>query len=173
MTKLYRYLTVLMAICGFVGVATPAQAVNTTYAFSGQCLDCGANNSATGLLTLSDYTLGDAIDMSNFVSFSYSSANFSSFMFDTINQIAGAITGDGANNVALQGTSGGQDYYFGTASNGSWTLVQLFPADVGVQGSWTAVQSAVPEPAAWALMIVGFGVAGLALRRRKVAVVAA
>ena len=32
-----------------------------------------------------------------------------------------------------------------------------------------AVGGAVPEPASWALMIVGFGAAGYALRRRKVA----
>jgi hypothetical protein len=32
-----------------------------------------------------------------------------------------------------------------------------------------AVASAVPEPATWAMMIVGFGVAGGALRRRRLA----
>ncbi len=32
------------------------------------------------------------------------------------------------------------------------------------------VSAAVPEPATWALMIAGFGIAGASLRRRKVAV---
>ncbi|WP_198159788.1 PEPxxWA-CTERM sorting domain-containing protein [Sphingomonas horti] len=40
-------------------------------------------------------------------------------------------------------------------------------------GRWTLAQSAfngVPEPASWALMIAGFGLAGTALRRRPVRV---
>lgn len=37
-------------------------------------------------------------------------------------------------------------------------------------GSITTDPSAVPEPASWAMLIGGFGVAGAAMRRRKVAV---
>jgi hypothetical protein len=33
----------------------------------------------------------------------------------------------------------------------------------------TNLSSAVPEPATWAMMIIGFGVAGGALRRRPAA----
>jgi hypothetical protein len=36
-----------------------------------------------------------------------------------------------------------------------------------VTGSRVSVGEAVPEPAAWVLMIGGFGLAGGALRRRK------
>ncbi|WP_363182263.1 PEPxxWA-CTERM sorting domain-containing protein [Sphingomonas quercus] len=151
--------------------------MNTSYAFSGTCLDCGADTSATGVLTLSDYTLGDTLSVGNFVSFVYSSAIYPTLTIDTITSIAGAITGNGANNVAFFGMSGGDNYYFGSAVRaGSWTLTNIFPQDVGINGSWTALDatSAVPEPAAWALMILGFGVAGASLRRRKtVATVAA
>jgi len=175
MTKTTRYLSLLMATCGVAVAATPAQAVNTSFAFSGNCLDCGAGGSpATGVLTLSDYTLGDAIDLSNVVSFTYSSSNFTSFAFDSFTLAAGAITGNGANNVALAGLMDGHSYYFGSFTNGAWTLINLFPADVGLSGSWSVSgSSAVPEPAVWALMVLGFGMAGVAMRRRKVAVVAA
>ena len=39
-------------------------------------------------------------------------------------------------------------------------------ADVGSSFRFSPVASAVPEPAAWALMILGFGVVGYAMRRR-------
>src|SRR5690606_10389292 len=43
-------------------------------------------------------------------------------------------------------------------------------ADSGV-GIGTPITSAVPEPATWALMILGFGAVGMGMRRRKAATV--
>ena len=40
----------------------------------------------------------------------------------------------------------------------------------GGQATFTPVNSAVPEPATWAMMIMGFGVVGYAMRRRRTAV---
>ncbi|MBB4618092.1 PEPxxWA-CTERM sorting domain-containing protein [Sphingomonas abaci] len=48
---------------------------------------------------------------------------------------------------------------------------QSYPMSMGVRIS--GVAAAVPEPATWAMMIVGFGVAGGALRRRSSATRAA
>jgi hypothetical protein len=42
------------------------------------------------------------------------------------------------------------------------------PVDMG-NGDGNAITTAVPEPAAWALMIMGFGSAGAMLRRRRLA----
>jgi hypothetical protein len=39
-------------------------------------------------------------------------------------------------------------------------------------GGPTVTTEAVPEPAAWALMIAGFGMAGAALRRRRLTLAA-
>ncbi len=55
-----------------------------------------------------------------------------------------------------------------------WTLVQTYGRlTVGLQRfdiaglSATGLASAVPEPATWAMMIIGFGLAGSAVRRRR------
>jgi hypothetical protein len=44
--------------------------------------------------------------------------------------------------------------------------------DWAVGAQYTNFAFAVPEPASWALMIVGFGLTGAAMRRRRVAVAA-
>ncbi len=46
-------------------------------------------------------------------------------------------------------------------SEAEYTLTNLRPASVG------PVTGAVPEPATWALMMVGFGVAGATIRRQR------
>ena len=65
--------------------------------------------------------------------------------------------------------------FSGFSANGTWTLYvdDVFPADGGtIINGWTlnftTDVSAVPEPAAWGMMIGGFGLAGMAMRRRKV-----
>ncbi|MBO9711552.1 MAG: PEP-CTERM sorting domain-containing protein [Sphingomonas sp.] len=72
--------------------------------------------------------------------------------------------------------------YNGTNPNGTWTLFvdDVFPADGGkFAGGWsldiTTLSAAVPEPATWAMMILGFGMVGGALRstRRRPALAAA
>jgi len=61
----------------------------------------------------------------------------------------------GANTLVVNGTSGGLYSYGGNISFAK--LVQINPT------------GGVPEPAGWALMIVGFGSAGAMLRRRRAA----
>jgi hypothetical protein len=67
----------------------------------------------------------------------------------------------------------------GLVANGDWTLAvfDTAPIDGGsIAGGWSlnfTTTAAVPEPAAWGMMIGGFGLAGGALRRRKVALVRA
>lgn len=61
-----------------------------------------------------------------------------------------------------QAIDGQQIDYFSIAANG--TLKDIRQVRVGGVGSIVGV---IPEPSAWALMIMGFGGAGLVLRRRR------
>ena len=63
--------------------------------------------------------------------------------------------------------------FFGVNGLGTITSVQLFPNDGGfLLVDEVMSGDAVPEPATWALMLGGFGLAGVALRRRSVALAA-
>lgn len=93
----------------------------------------------------------------NFTSLTFNGTNFNvgstgqvEFRF-----LTGAAVTAGPQQLVVNGTSGGNGSYAGTIS-------------------FTPNMAAVPEPAAWALMILGFGGTGAMLRRRqKVSTVAA
>ena len=63
----------------------------------------------------------------------------------------------------------------GGVNSGDWTTLGLVnnggkQPDVSHISFWTApTQNMVPEPAAWALMLAGFGLVGFAARRRRAA----
>jgi hypothetical protein len=65
------------------------------------------------------------------------------------------------------GNTGQLDVKLGdTSFDGSWGT-QLGNSPGLVKASFNLVSSPVPEPATWALMIAGIGVAGAAMRRRR------
>ncbi len=87
-------------------------------------------------------------------------------IFVPLSLINGANTLTFAYNSPLDGHSGPEGF-----DNERWNL-----GDLTVQGaaySPTTGGGAVPEPATWALMIIGFGTAGAMLRRRRAAGVVA
>ncbi|WP_294391919.1 PA14 domain-containing protein [uncultured Sphingomonas sp.] len=51
--------------------------------------------------------------------------------------------------------------------NGGGTGLSVLLNGEGLGGSFLSTEGAVPEPASWALMVGGFGMAGAALRRRR------
>lgn len=73
---------------------------------------------------------------------------------------------NGANFLGLRVTSAGQSFYgflYTTNANvNSYGFESL--ANTGITAT-TTVPAAVPEPATWALMILGFGAIGYAMRR--------
>jgi len=91
---------------------------------------------------------------------------------------AGVFHVSAANNPGLFGTGGamlwqtGSFTFVGTGHD-TLTLAATVPGNGGVFFDNLSVSGAVPEPATWALMIGGFGMAGAMLRRRRLVPVAA
>jgi hypothetical protein len=73
----------------------------------------------------------------------------------------------GANGMAIWGNAIGQPVP-GIPTSADWIWSQTDPSgEAFFSTTISAVQASVPEPAAWALMIAGFGLTGAALRRRR------
>lgn len=103
---------------------------------------------------------------------------FTSFEFNLFNsldtsQTVTITTNNGSQSFALNGN--GQNFFSGLATGSDFfTSVTVDASGLGVQdvrqvriGGIASPTGAVPEPATWAMMLVGFGAAGYSLRRRK------
>ncbi len=163
---------------GYATAATAPAPAQEVFTFRGDCSDCyDGSGSVSATLTLQNYTPGDAIDASEFVSFSYGGSDlfpaYSITDLGDLGDIEGSLgSSPGFYNVNLFGrVSGGEtfDYdYFNTDDMGGWNTGVVQSADIGVNGVWNeTTTSAAPEPAAWALTALGVGFAGAALRRRR------
>lgn len=103
------------------------------------------------------------------VSIAYSSNN-------GINGPTADVTFNGATIGSVTGTHAWQTFtttFTGTGTTASFGVNETFGANNGgVFLDNLSVSGAVPEPATWALLIVGFGMVGVAARRRAGALVA-
>jgi hypothetical protein len=169
------------------GAAHATQAPTTeVFDFTGTCSDC--SGVATAVLTLQDFTSG-WVSASQFVSFSYQS-NLTSFTvttsdLDTKDFIALLIPSempwDTQVEVGLANGPNSTSVSFDSFMTGNWTVLGPSASvsgilvgarrseDIGVNGVWSAASltSSAPEPASWALMILGFGGLGAMLRTRR------
>ena len=81
------------------------------------------------------------------------------------------LTGTPSDAVSF-GTSNGQGAYFyfadGAFTNyGTYTNILFGSSQAATLRVSLAPNSAVPEPATWAMMLIGFGAIGVSLRRRR------
>ena len=86
---------------------------------------------------------------------------------DQIFWIGDGLTGIGSGSVQqFTVPTNGTALYFGTVDGSGWSN-NSGSFSVTVNGLSSGGAGGVPEPTSWALMVVGFGVAGAGLRRRR------
>jgi hypothetical protein len=119
--------------------------------------------SGTGGLASQDYTLAGAMTATAY------SPQLSQIFF-----IGDGLTGDGTGDVQVFTAPTGATRLFladadslGSSTGNLGSLAVNFSSSADI-----TVTAGVPEPAAWGLMIAGFGLAGTALRRRRSAATA-
>ena len=164
--SIIRLALVVVAFLTVVG-RSPLRAVTivpttSTFLFTGDCLDC--TGQGKGTLVLQNYTLGNPFDISNFVSFSYTS-NLTSFV----------LTGTGSGPNQASAFSGSLPallpafadvnidsqsmQIFNSVSSGSWCAgFNGCSLDFGINGTFA---STVPEPASLAFTVTGLALLGL------------
>jgi hypothetical protein len=180
MKDLFRLVTLCAAAVLFAGLS---HASTVTYDFSGDCCDdIGGPGSVMGTLVLTGYTLGDPLETSNFVSFSYSSLvipAFSTNSLDTAPGTGGGLFGmlpvdlPGPANVTINGLvvpgcsscPDGVSFRTETTNNDSFDLGNA--ADFGSELIWSvaAQNTAAPEPSS--LVMLAVGLAGLVAWRQR------
>ena len=156
-----RWVPVVAALIAIFGLAPLSAGIiinpNSSFTFTGDCLDC--TGQGTGILVLQNYTLGNPLDISNFVSFSYSSNLMTLILSGTgsapnqVSDFSGSLPATlpayTDMNISSQGVQ-----VFGPVSSGSWCVgINGCNLDFGINGVFVA---GVPEPASLALTLTGF-----------------
>jgi hypothetical protein len=159
----------LISIClpAIVCVGLSQAATMSTFTFTGDCEDCTGQGTAT--LVLQNYTQGDPLELSNFVSFSYMS-NLLDIQSTSLSFISGTIPVDlpGPADVELDqlvvppvcNDCNTYDFRSQSINDGDW---DIGVDDEGINGVWAAAatsSSDAPEPAP--AVMLGLGIAALA-----------
>ena len=75
---------------------------------------------------------------------------------------------NGDNLIGLSATSGGDTFFgFAFTTNSVLNSIGFATAPGATVTATTAITAAVPEPATWAMMLIGFGAMGVSMRRRR------
>ncbi|HEY1928392.1 MAG TPA: PEPxxWA-CTERM sorting domain-containing protein [Caulobacteraceae bacterium] len=123
-----------------------------------------------GSVVLGTYSIDGSDDGDMFVSTGSSSGTIfdfaespSDYVINTVGSGVSAFVPSASVAATVSYTLTGDDHTSGTFGYGSTTLT------LATQKVTSGVQTGVPEPATWALLIAGFGGVGVMLRRRRVA----
>lgn len=151
---------------GANGLGTPRASITNNFGFGGASGLVGfeqtaANNSLEILNTRSNQT--------GWVSYSWDVISPGITQFTGVYALSGISQVLGISNSLSAYASTGASFSYGNTSALSFVLPSnvTFTSASGVfLSALNPVNSAVPEPATWAMMIFGFGLAGVSLRRR-------
>ncbi len=112
------------------------------------------------------YSLADVLPLTDYVHFAYDTgAN----VFDVDPNTCGFAGCGFQSSLSAINSSGTFGFFF----NGAPGAYQEYAGGHGGTFDTITISNAVPEPAVWALMLGGFGMIGMTLRRRRESLVAA
>lgn len=170
MTK--TMLATLLAI-STLGAATPAAAAQYVFSFSTNQALFGGAQTGSGVLTTSDVLTTSPLNMMGYAVTSISGTLNGS----AINGLSGFqgsnnfyytsgnfVDGSGIGFTTVAGTSA--SLYFASAVQ-RFQLTTVSPFSTGYVTATSSLVAAVPEAATWAMMLIGFGMTGAALRYRR------
>lgn len=174
MKQLLRNLRPLLAVGAFVLTLAPLQmsADVITYQFTGDCAVGDCSGTGTGMLTLTNYSVGSEIMASNFVGFTYHSNLIDiNITPATLQYVDGFLFGPlpSPEYVFVRGTDVGA--LFNSLSNqqsGSWCGGSGCRQDNGPTSMWNVATDVapVPEPAMF-LPVAGVLLAVVLRKRRR------
>ena len=138
-----------------------------TYEFTGVCGASDCANNGVALLTLQNFNLGDTIDATNFVSFSYSSnlVSFSIPSFDQVGFLSGTLFGPLPSTELFYIRNSDNSDSFLSAQSGTWCAGNNCSNDTGSSSAWALSAATVPEPTT--MLLFGIPAIGIGLLRRR------
>jgi hypothetical protein len=169
--KLMKTMSLLLsATSALLATAMPASAATLLYTFT-TTTSAGATQSSTFNVDSTPVVFDVAIGQ-----FSFNALNFvvNSRAQTAANSVFSFFTGPGStggfNNPRLGDLAGAQLYTGSTSTPVLQTGTFALTGGANGRGGTLVVTTvaAIPEPATWAMMAVGFGLAASAMRRRKV-----
>ena len=165
----------LVAAIGAFAAVAPASAAQFTFSFTPSQSLLGTSYSGSGIFTTSD----TAMSVNNQTAFAVTGVS-GTINGSAINNVAGGnygnyfttggyfLDGSGINITTANGMSLN---FFNQSSNNIYRVNGTNPfGTFYVNATSAAAAATVPEPAAWALMVGGFGLVGAAMRQRRRAV---
>jgi PEP-CTERM motif len=183
----YALLFSIPALAALVPAPGPG---NYTFEWVGNCQDCAeANNTPTfevrARLELKNYTLGTLFSTSNLARFDYFGSNLVAPYSVIPGVDDGSEFGGGPEAYgAIDSAAGHYEIFvrkwirplntfayrtFATDTAGGFEVsfwIEPIPEDYGT-GTWSPAVSAVPEAESWAIVLMGLGALGVAMRQRK------
>ena len=171
MAKLGLIVAAMVATATATAPAGAAVALPTysSFTFTGTCRDC--TGVGVGTLKLQNYTVGQNLTTDNFVEFTYASNLLPNVDVTSVASLTGNLAVIPRANTVFFNTAG-YTFTFGSSAGGFWCLGGACADDDGPTHIWSSPNPApgVPEAASWAMMLAGFGMIGLAMRRGRTAV---
>lgn len=140
-----------------------------TYLGEGSFANAPFGNASNGYFTNAFACCGPGANNSKVTPFTFTVYNASGITF-----AGDGYTTDGNGKLTGLGTGN----RFGSNTGGWWFAVDVLAptggttGTVGARDAFLLIQTAVPEPATWAMMIMGFGAMGAVMRRRRLALFA-